>query len=79
MKRNEKLSQTDADQVATNSYEPSNYNSSNDIDQGLAMTHEQVSDAYVEGTIDGEIDEYRGKDIDLSRGGFEEKNTLEDK
>ncbi|RXJ04074.1 DUF4025 domain-containing protein [Anaerobacillus alkaliphilus] len=48
-------------QVAENSYDPSDYHSNKDVDKGLAITHEQVSDMYVEGTIDGEIDNYDEK------------------
>ncbi|WP_225435312.1 YozQ family protein [Bacillus aerolatus] len=33
------------------------YEQSGEIEKGLAVTHEQVSDSYTEGTIDGEIDE----------------------
>ncbi|UOE95484.1 YozQ family protein [Alkalihalobacillus sp. LMS39] len=73
-----KENQTDSAKVATNSYDPKDYNSEKQVDKGLAMTHEQVSDAYVEGTIDGKIDEYRGKDTDLPRGGFEEKNLTKE-
>ncbi|WP_026672504.1 YozQ family protein [Alkalihalobacterium bogoriense] len=73
----DKVTKKDSAEVATNSYDPKDYNSEKQVDKGLAITHEQVSDDYVEGTIDGEIDEYRGKDIDLPRGGFEEKNLTE--
>ncbi|KKB33405.1 YozQ family protein [Bacillus thermotolerans] len=33
------------------------YQSSDETAQGLAITHEQASDTYTEGTIDGRIDE----------------------
>ncbi|MCZ0701602.1 hypothetical protein J2T56_000192 [Natronobacillus azotifigens] len=29
---------------------------SNEIDDGIAITHEQISDTFMEGTIDGQID-----------------------
>ncbi|WHY73853.1 YozQ family protein [Fictibacillus enclensis] len=32
-------------------YEPSDYSSQSETDQGLAITHEQVSDDYMEGTL----------------------------
>ncbi|WP_088103182.1 YozQ family protein [Halalkalibacter urbisdiaboli] len=67
-----KLTQHDANTVAENNFQVTDYNSSEETEQGLAMTHEQVKDMYVEGTVDGEIDEYRGKDIDLPKGGFKE-------
>lgn len=48
--------------VAENSYNRSDYNSSDGVNKGLAMTHEQVSDTFMEGTIDGEIDDLDSKD-----------------
>lgn len=42
--------------VAGKQYDPSFYQSSSEVESGLAMTHEQASDTYMEGTIDGEID-----------------------
>lgn len=49
----------------TKQYEPSDYKSESEESKGLAMTHEQVSDTYVEGTVDGVIDDVNGKDIPL--------------
>ncbi|MBU8906861.1 YozQ family protein [Desertibacillus haloalkaliphilus] len=69
-KQSKKAKSTD---VAENSYHPSDYDSSLEVEQGLSFTHEQVSDAYVEGTVDGQIDEYRGKNIDLPKEGFNEE------
>lgn len=43
-------------EVAENSFDPSDYSSSKEVDKGLAITHEQVSDTFTEGTIDAEID-----------------------
>ncbi len=58
--------------IATNSYQPSDYQSAEEVDQGLAMTHEQVSDAYVEGTVDGNINEVHGEDFEPQREDFKE-------
>lgn len=38
--------------IAEKNFEPSNYKSVNDLEQGLAITHEQVNDTLTEGTID---------------------------
>ncbi len=54
-------------QVAENSYDPSDYHSNNEVDKGLAITHEQVSDTYMEGTIDGEIDNLEEKSNEFPR------------
>ncbi|MCL7746277.1 YozQ family protein [Halalkalibacter alkaliphilus] len=63
--------------VAENSYQPSDYKSTEEVEQGLAATHEQVSDAYVEGTIDGQIDNYEGQDLDLSNEGYQKDGSKE--
>lgn len=55
----------------TKQYDPSDYNKKGEVSSGLATTHEQVSDTYTEGTIDGKIDHVNGKDEDVSRDGFE--------
>ncbi|MFA9559824.1 YozQ family protein [Evansella sp. AB-rgal1] len=46
-----------SEKIAEKSYEPANYQSNDETEKGLAITHEQVSDAYMEGTIDGSIDQ----------------------
>lgn len=42
--------------VAGRYFEPSDYKGSTQLEQGLAETHEQVSDDYFEGTIDQNLD-----------------------
>ncbi|MFO3788831.1 YozQ family protein [Bacillus mojavensis] len=42
--------------VAGRYFEPSDYKGSTQLEQGLAETHEQVSDNYFEGTIDQNLD-----------------------
>ncbi|MFB4164510.1 YozQ family protein [Alteribacillus sp. JSM 102045] len=53
MNKNRQQSMKNADKT----YDPSDYSSSEPDSKGLASTHEQVSDTYTEGTIDGTIDE----------------------
>ncbi|MCU9613586.1 YozQ family protein [Caldibacillus lycopersici] len=36
-----------------------------ELSQGLSLTHEQVSDNYMEGTIDGVIEKENGKSVPL--------------
>lgn len=63
---------TAAEEVADKMYDPSFYKSDSITEQGLAITHEQVSDNYMEGTNDGRIDENAGKkNIEIPRTGFE--------
>ncbi|MGP4077974.1 YozQ family protein [Halobacillus sp. K22] len=45
------------EEIAERSYEPADYEKNDETSQGLAVTHEQVSDTMTEGTIDGNIDE----------------------
>ncbi|WP_096200629.1 YozQ family protein [Bacillus sp. FJAT-45350] len=55
------------EEIADKTYEPAYYQSNDEIEQGLATTHEQVSDAYMEGTVDGEIDDLDSKDKQIPR------------
>jgi hypothetical protein len=68
-----------AKSVRDNTFDPSDYDSNLKANEGMAITHEQVSDAYMEGTIDGSMDDvsengelrsHRGKKI--KREGFSE-------
>lgn len=56
------------EKLATKMYEPSDYQANTRLSQGLAETHEQVSDTYMEGTIDATIENYQGtgKNVKLS-------------
>ncbi len=47
-----KKKKQEENKVAEKNYEPSDYEGETQIEQGLAETHEQVSDGYHEGTID---------------------------
>jgi Protein of unknown function (DUF4025) len=56
MTKSKKQAQEKANKVAEKQYDPSDYRATSEIDQGTAITHEQVTDTYTEGTIDGNID-----------------------
>jgi hypothetical protein len=60
-----KKSQAQSTQLAGRTYEAADYKRKDELSQGLAMTHEQASDSLTEGTIDGTIENVKGKDIDL--------------
>lgn len=47
-----KVDPEDSKKIAEKNYDPSFYQGKTQFEQGLAETHEQVSDGYVEGTID---------------------------
>lgn len=46
----------DTTDVAGKYFDPSDYEGTTQLEQGLAETHEQVSDDYFEGTIDQNLD-----------------------
>lgn len=60
--------------VADKIYEAADYDHTDLIDQGTAITHEQVTDTFMEGTIDGEIDAVNSNGQLKSHSG-EEINT----
>ncbi|GGB31607.1 DUF4025 domain-containing protein [Virgibacillus dakarensis] len=51
-----KVDLEDSRKIAEKNYHPSFYQGKNQFEQGLAETHEQVSDDYAEGTIDQKSD-----------------------
>lgn len=76
--RSNKSLRNNAEKVADKTYEPSDYQSQEEVSQGLAVTHEQVSDDYMEGTNDGKIDEYDGeKNVAIPRTGYDKMFTKE--
>lgn len=58
--------------LANRYYEPEDYKRKDQLSSGLATTHEQVSDSYMEGEIDGVIEDANGKNIKIDRKGFAE-------
>jgi Protein of unknown function (DUF4025) len=48
----EKKSKIESNQIAGKEYEVEDYKSQDELSSGLATTHEQASDGYMEGTID---------------------------
>lgn len=51
-------------------YNVSDYQKNDQLSTGLATTHEQVSDAYMEGEIKPVIDDVNGKDLPIKRKGY---------
>jgi hypothetical protein len=56
----------DSQKVAGRVYDPSDYQKNDQLSSGLAETHEQFSDSYMEGEIGAVIDDVNGKDIQIS-------------
>jgi hypothetical protein len=65
----------DSEKLAGRIYDTSDYHKDDMLSSGLAVTHEQFSDAYMEGEIGAVIDDINGKDIPIPRKGY---NTEED-
>jgi Protein of unknown function (DUF4025) len=51
----EKKTKVESKQLAGREYEVEDYKRQDELSSGLATTHEQVSDDYMEGTIDAKI------------------------
>jgi hypothetical protein len=73
--KNRKTENEKSAEVAEKMYEASDYKGSTDLEKGLATTHEQVSDTYVEGTVDGVMEDVAGEDIPLKREGYKSKKA----
>lgn len=58
--------ESDSAKIANNYYTPDDYKKNDELSSALAVTHEQVSDAYTEGEINGVIDNVSGEDILLN-------------
>ncbi|UFJ41378.1 YozQ family protein [Brevibacillus humidisoli] len=70
--RQTNVDQRAAERIASESYDPSDNQSKNPVSRGLATTHEQVADDYMEGTNDGHIDQYAGEDnVEIPRKGYQ--------
>jgi hypothetical protein len=62
---NNKVS-SDSTKLAGRTYDTGDYQKKDNLSSGLATTHEQVSDTYMEGEMGAVIDDVKGKDIPLN-------------
>lgn len=51
-------------------YEVEDYSKNDELSSGLATTHEQVSDTYMEGEIMPVIENVNGKDLNIPENGY---------
>lgn len=65
--------QTQSSNISDKQYDPADYKKNDSLSQSFAVTHEQVSDTYTEGTVDGIIEDVAGKNIKLERKGYDFK------
>lgn len=59
--KKEDVATENAMKIAGKNFDPSYYDSDNEVEKALAITHEQVSDVFTEGTSNGKIDELNKK------------------
>lgn len=57
----------ESSKIAGKTYDVSDYQKKDQLSSGLAVTHEQVSDTYMEGEIKPDIANVAGKDIPIQR------------
>lgn len=58
----------ESQEIAGRVYDPSDYQKNDELSSGLAETHEQFSDVYMEGEIGAVIDQADGKsDIPITK------------
>ncbi|MBD8071504.1 YozQ family protein [Bacillus sp. PS06] len=62
-----------SNELAGRYYQVDDYQNQDELASGLAMTHEQVSDSYMEGEIKAVIDDVNGKNIEVPREGYEQE------
>lgn len=51
------IPQQENQKIAGRHFEPSDYKGKTQLEQGLSITHEQVGDDYMEGTVDQLIED----------------------
>ncbi|KKI93405.1 hypothetical protein WQ54_03985 [Bacillus sp. SA1-12] len=66
----DKKPKVDSNQIAGRHYEAEDYKRQDELSEGLATTHEQASDDYMEGTIDANFEE----NVDHSKGSARKDN-----
>lgn len=67
----EKKNKSETSNIAGKTYEVDDYQANNTLSSGLATTHEQVSDAYMEGEVNAVIEDVDGEDVQVKREGYE--------
>jgi hypothetical protein len=63
----DKKNSIESTKIAGRVYQTDDYQKSDELSSGLATTHEQVSDAYMEGEVGGVMDDVAGNNIPLDQ------------
>ncbi|WP_010283557.1 YozQ family protein [Bacillus timonensis] len=64
--------QNSTEDLAARHYQPEDYGKNDQLSSGLATTHEQVSDSYMEGEIQAPFNNKNIKDTDLENEGYQD-------
>ncbi|WP_453990663.1 DUF4025 domain-containing protein [Bacillus nitroreducens] len=64
--------QNTTEDLAARYYQPEDYDKDDQLSSGLAETHEQVSDSYMEGEIKAVVDNVNKKDAEIPREGYQD-------
>ncbi|WP_224752264.1 YozQ family protein [Metabacillus arenae] len=59
--------QEDTSKIAGREFSFNDYKSNDETAEGLAITHEQISDNFAEGTIEGELQKENGEVVKIPR------------
>ncbi|WP_462411154.1 DUF4025 domain-containing protein [Neobacillus sp. Marseille-QA0830] len=62
-----KKNQQNSSEIAGRVFRENDYEKGDSVSSGLATTHEQAMDAYMEGEIGGVMEDVAGKDIPLGQ------------
>lgn len=60
-------------EIAGRVFDTSDYQKGDALSSGLATTHEQVSDTYMEGEIGAVIDDAKGQDTKIPQKSYDEE------
>ena len=71
---NNKENNQDSSKIAGKVYNVKDYVQQDTLSAGLAKTHEQVSDTFMEGEIGGVMEDVGGEDVKLRRKSLEEES-----
>lgn len=62
--------QQQSSKISDRQYDSQDYTKNDHLSKSFAVTHEQVSDTYTEGTVDGVMEDVAGKDRKLEQKGY---------
>ncbi|THE10863.1 DUF4025 domain-containing protein [Bacillus timonensis] len=64
--------QNSTEELAARHYQPGDYEKDDQLSSGLATTHEQVSDSYMEGEIAAPFNKEKTKNVESSNEGYQD-------